>query len=72
MREGAALAETETVTSAVFMLAVSGRLAATARMVAVKTHVFGVVNLVSVLAVSDLLLRRSFGHELRQFCFKLK
>ena len=72
MREVAALTETETVTSAVFMLAMSGRFAAPARMVTVKTHVLCVVNLVCVLAVSDLLLTRSFWHELRQFCFKLK
>ena len=69
VREIAAFAKAETVTSAIFMLTVSRWLAASARVITVETHVFGVVNLVCVFAISDLLLTGSFGHELRQFCF---
>ena len=63
--EIAALAETKTVACAVFVLTVSGRLTATALMVAVKTHILCVVNLVCVFTICYLLLARSFRHELR-------
>ena len=72
MREVATLAEAETVADAVCVLTVSSGLAASASVIAVETHVLGVVNLVCVFAVCYLFLTRSFWHELRQFCFKLK
>ena len=65
--EVAALAETKTVAGAVFVLTVSGRLAATACMIAVKTQILCVVDLVCVFTIRYLLLARFFRHELRQF-----
>ena len=53
VREVAAFAKSETVAGAVFVFAVCGRLAATASMVAVKTHILRVVKLVFVITICN-------------------